>query len=179
MFSLCAHMLACVVPVWKHGTESQKQRWLGGLCRGEMVGAHAITEPDSGSDTFAMRLRAERDGAGWRLSGSKTFISNGPEADLVVVVAITDADKRFHGGVTGFIIERGTPGFSAGQRFARMGLRTSPVGELTFDGAYVADDAVLGPNPQAIWPGDRQVPGRLSQGGRYQGPARSGTAATA
>ena len=144
VFSVCAHMLACVVPVWKHGTEPQKQRWLGGLCDGRYVGAHAITEPDSGSDTFAMRLRAVRDGAGWRLNGSKTFISNGPEADVVVVFAITDADKRFHGGVTAFLVDRDTPGFSAGQRFEKMGLRTAPVGELLFDNAWLPDDAVLG-----------------------------------
>jgi len=144
VFSLCAHMLACVVPVWKHGSEAQRDRWLTGLCDGTYVGAHAITEPDSGSDTFAMRLRAERDGAGWRLNGSKTFISNGPEADVVVVFAITDAEKRFHGGVTAFLVDRSIPGFSAGQRFAKMGLRTSPVGELLFDNAWLPDDAVLG-----------------------------------
>ena len=144
VFSICAHMLACVVPVWKHGSEAQKQRWLTGLCDGTFVGAHAITEPDSGSDTFAMRLRAERDGLGWRLNGSKTFISNGPVADVVVVFAITDAEKRFHGGVTAFLVDRSTPGFAAGQRFAKMGLRTSPVGELTFDNAWLPDDAVLG-----------------------------------
>lgn len=144
VFSLSAHLLACVVPVWKHGTTAQHDRYLAGLCNGNLVGAHAITEPDSGSDTFAMRLRAERDGAGWRLNGSKTFISNGPEADLVVVFAITDAQKRFHGGVTAFLVDRDVPGFSSGQRFAKMGLRTSPVGELIFDNAFLPDDAVLG-----------------------------------
>lgn len=144
VFSLSAHLLACVVPVWKHGTTAQRDRYLAGLCNGNLVGAHAITEPDSGSDTFAMRLRAERDGAGWRLNGSKTFISNGPEADLVVVFAITDAQKRFHGGVTAFLVDRDVPGFSSGQRFAKMGLRTSPVGELIFDNAFLPDDAVLG-----------------------------------
>jgi alkylation response protein AidB-like acyl-CoA dehydrogenase len=144
VFSLCAHLLACVVPVWQHGSEAQKARWLGGLCDGRYVGAHAITEPDSGSDTFAMRLRAEREGAGWRLNGSKTFISNGPEADVVVAFAITDAEKRFHGGVTAFLVDRSIAGFSAGQRFAKMGLRTSPVGELLFENAWLPDEAVLG-----------------------------------
>jgi alkylation response protein AidB-like acyl-CoA dehydrogenase len=143
-FSVAAHLLACTVPLWLHGTEAQKARYLGSLCRGTRVGAHAITEPDSGSDTFAMRLRATRDGVGWRLQGSKTFISNGPEADLVLVFALTDAEKRFAGGITGFLVERGTPGFKAGQHFAKMGLRTAPVGELTFDEVWVADEAVLG-----------------------------------
>lgn len=144
VFSICAHVLACVVPVWQHGSEAQKDRYLEGLCDGTLVGAHAITEPDSGSDTFAMRLRAERADGGWRLNGCKTFISNGPVADVTVVFAVTDSDKGFHGGVTAFLIERGLAGFSAGQQFAKMGLRTSPVGELVFEDALVPDDAILG-----------------------------------
>jgi hypothetical protein len=144
VFSICAHLLACVVPVWQHGSAAQKDRYLGGLCDGTLVGAHAITEPDSGSDTFAMRLAAKRVDEGWQLNGSKTFISNAPVADVVVVFAITDPDKGFHGGVTAFLVERGTPGFSAGQKFHKMGLRTSPVGELVFEDALVPDSAVLG-----------------------------------
>ena len=144
VFSICAHVLACVVPVWQHGSAAQKQRYLTGLCDGTLVGAHAITEPDSGSDTFSMRLRAQREGSGWRLNGSKTFISNGPVADVVVVFAVTDPDKGFHGGVTGFLIERGVAGFSSGQKFTKMGLRTSPVGELVFQDVLLPDDAVLG-----------------------------------
>ncbi|HRD91193.1 MAG TPA: acyl-CoA dehydrogenase family protein [Accumulibacter sp.] len=144
VFSICAHVLACVVPVWQHGSEEQKARYLGGLCDGTLIGAHAITEADSGSDSFAMRLRAERSGGGWRLNGSKTFISNGPVADVVVVFAVTDAEKGFHGGVTAFLVDRGVEGFSAGQKFAKMGLRTSPVGELVFEDAMLPDEAVLG-----------------------------------
>ena len=144
VFSICAHVLACVVPVWQHGSAAQKDRYLKGLCDGTLIGAHAITEPDSGSDTFAMRLRAERTGNGWRLNGSKTFISNAPVADVVVLFAVTDPDKGFHGGVTGFLVERGLAGFSSGQKFAKMGLRTSPVGELVCQDVLVPDEAVLG-----------------------------------
>jgi alkylation response protein AidB-like acyl-CoA dehydrogenase len=144
VFSICAHVLACVVPVWQHGTDAQKDRYLVGLCDGTLIGAHGITEPDSGSDTFAMRMRGERAEGGWRLTGTKTFVSNGPEADVVIVFAVTDAGKGFHGGVTAFLVERGTPGFEPGQRFTKMGLRTSPVGELVFDAAFVPDSAVLG-----------------------------------
>lgn len=144
VFSICAHVLACVVPIWKHGSDAQKHRYLRGLCDGTLIGAHAITEPDSGSDTFAMRLRAERTDGGWRLNGTKTFISNGPVADVVVVFARSDADKGFHGGVTGFLVDRGVAGFSPGQTFAKMGLRTAPIGDLVFDNAFVPDDAVLG-----------------------------------
>lgn len=144
VFSLCAHLLACVVPLWRHGDEAQKRRYLPGLCDGSLVGAHAITEAGSGSDTFAMRTRAVPDGEGWRLSGSKTFISNGPIADLAVVFAMTDADKGFHGGLTAFLVERETPGFVSGQKFDKLGLRTSPVGELVFDDMYLPPTAVLG-----------------------------------
>jgi alkylation response protein AidB-like acyl-CoA dehydrogenase len=144
VFSLAAHMLACVMPIVRHGNDAQRARYLPGLCDGRLVGAHAITEPGSGSDTFAMAMRAERVDGGWRLEGTKTFISNGPVADVVVVFAMTDPGKGFHGGVTAFIVERGLPGFNPGQAFEKMGLRTSPVGELVFDNARVSDDAVLG-----------------------------------
>jgi len=144
VFSICAHVLACVVPIWLHGSAAQKERYLRGLCDGTLVGAHAITEPGSGSDTFAMRLRAERVGGDWRLNGTKTFISNGPVADVVVLFAVSEPDKGFHGGVTGFLVDRGTPGFLAGQKFDKMGLRTSPVGELVFEDVIVPDSAVLG-----------------------------------
>lgn len=144
VFSLCAHLLACVVPIWKHGSEQQKRRYLTGLCDGRLVGAHAITEPGSGSDSFAMRTRAERAGPGWRINGSKTFISNGPEADIALVFAVTDSDKGFHGGVTAFLVDRSTPGFMPGRKLEKMGLRTSPVGELAFQDMHVAEDAVLG-----------------------------------
>lgn len=144
VFSLAAHMLACVVPIARHGTDAQRARYLPGLCDGTRVGAHAITEPGSGSDTFAMTLRATRVEGGWRLSGTKTFISNGPVADVIVVFAVTDPGKGFHGGVTAFVVERGLPGFHSGQAFEKMGLRTSPVGELVFEDARVGDDAVLG-----------------------------------
>jgi hypothetical protein len=144
VFSLCAHVLACVVPVWRHGSPEQQRRYLQRLCSGSLVGAHAITEPGSGSDTFSMRMKAVREDGGWRLTGTKTFVSNGPAADLVVTFAVTDPDKGFHGGLTAFLVERGTPGFSVGQQFEKMGLRTSPVGELVFDDVRLDDGAVLG-----------------------------------
>ncbi len=144
VFSLCAHLLACVVPVWRHGSDEQKQRYLPGLCDGTLVGCHAITEPGSGSDSFSMRTRAMRHGDGWRLNGVKTFISNGPVADVAVVFAVTDPAKGFHGGVTGFLLDRSMHGFSAGQKFEKMGLRSSPVGELLLDDLDVPDEAVLG-----------------------------------
>ena len=144
VFSLCAHLLSCVVPLWQHGNEDQKRRYLPGLCNGQLIGVHAITEPGSGSDVFALRTTAEPDGKGFRINGSKTFISNAPVADLVIVFALTDARKGFHGGVTAFLVERGTAGFSAGPKFEKLGLRSSPNGELAFSDVYVSGDAVLG-----------------------------------
>jgi alkylation response protein AidB-like acyl-CoA dehydrogenase len=144
VFSVCAHLLSCVVPIWKHGSEAQKKRFLPGLASGALVGVHAMTEPESGSDAFNMHTSAVPDGDGWRISGTKTFISNGPVADVVIVFAMTDKAKGFHGGITSFILEKGAPGFSASRKIEKMGLRTSPFGELVFDNVYVGPDDVLG-----------------------------------
>jgi alkylation response protein AidB-like acyl-CoA dehydrogenase len=144
VFALCAHLLACVVPMWRHGSDAQKERYLRGLCDGSLIGAHAITVPGSGSDTFAMRTRAERSGAGWRIHGTKTFISNAPVADVAIVFAVTDPAKGFHGGVTAFVLDRKMPGFVTTRKMEKLGLRTSPVGELVLEDVLVSDDAVLG-----------------------------------
>jgi alkylation response protein AidB-like acyl-CoA dehydrogenase len=144
VFSLCAHLLACVVPTCLHGTREQKERLLPGLCDGSLIGMHAITEPGSGSDSFSMRTRAVRDADGWRIDGTKTFISNGPVGDVAIVFALTDPQKGFHGGVSAFMLEKGMPGFSVGSKFEKMGLRSSPVGELVLDGVRVPDSALLG-----------------------------------
>lgn len=144
VFSLCAHLLSCVVPLWKHGSETQKRRWLPGLCDGTLVGVHAMTEPESGSDAYTMHTKATPDGAGWRINGTKTFITNGPVADLVIVFAVTDAARGFHGGITAFLVEAGTPGFTVSQKIEKMGLRTSPFAELRFDDVRVDEASVLG-----------------------------------
>ena len=143
VFSLCAHLLSCVVPLWRYGSEEQKQRYLPGLCNGTLIGVHAMTEPGSGSDAFALRTRAEREGTGFRINGTKTFISNGPIADVVIVFAMTDVKKGYHGGITGFLVESTAPGFKAGRKFDKMGIRTSHIGELIFEDLYVPADAVI------------------------------------
>lgn len=143
VFAVCAHLLACVVPIWKHGTPEQKERWLPGLCEGSTIAVNGMTEPDSGSDAFAMSTRAERDGDGWVLNGAKTFSSNGPVADLALVYAVTDPGKGF-GGITAFVVEKQAGGFRAGQKFEKMGLRSCPIGELVLEDVRVGEDAVLG-----------------------------------
>jgi alkylation response protein AidB-like acyl-CoA dehydrogenase len=143
VFSLCAHLLSCVVPLWQHGNEEQKRRYLPGLCDGTLIGVHAMTEPGSGSDAFALRTRAEPDGTGFRINGTKTFISNGPVADLVIVFAMTDAEKGYLGGVTAFLVESSAPGFSVSKKFEKMGLRSSPLGEIVLADVYAPAESVL------------------------------------
>ncbi len=144
VFSVCAHLLSCVVPMWRFGNAEQQARYLPGLCNGTRIGIHAMTEPGSGSDSFGLKTRAVREGDGWRINGSKTFISNAPVADVIIVFALTDPDKGFHGGVTAFLMERDTPGLTASRKIEKMGMRTSPFGELAFDDVRVPDSAILG-----------------------------------
>jgi alkylation response protein AidB-like acyl-CoA dehydrogenase len=144
VFSICAHVLACVVPIWKHGSPEQKDRYLPGLCRGEYIAVNAMTESESGSDAFNMKTRARPDGDDFIINGAKTFSSNGPVADLAVVYAQTDPSKGFMGGVTGFLIETSAPGVSKGQVFSKMSLRTCPIGEMVFSDVRVPRQAVLG-----------------------------------
>jgi alkylation response protein AidB-like acyl-CoA dehydrogenase len=144
VFSICAHLLSCVVPIWKFGTEEQKKRYLPGLCDGTLIAANAMTEPESGSDAFALRTRAEPNGDGFRINGTKILISNAPVADVALVFAMTDPEKGYHGGITAFVVDSDTPGFRAAQSFEKMGLRTSPIGELVFEDMRVPASAVLG-----------------------------------
>jgi alkylation response protein AidB-like acyl-CoA dehydrogenase len=144
VFSICAHMLACVVPIWKFGTEVQKRRYLPRLCDGTLIAANAMSEPGSGSDAFALHTRAEADGNGFRIKGTKTFVSNGPIADLALLFAVTDPTKGYYGGITAFVVEATTPGYRVAQKFEKMGLRTSPIGELVFEDMLVPETAVLG-----------------------------------
>lgn len=143
VFAICAHLLACVVPIWKHGDDAQKARLLPRLADGSLIAVNGMTEPGSGSDAFAMSTRAVPDGAGFRLTGTKTFSSNGPVADVAVVYAVTDPNKAL-GGISAFVVERGTPGFSSGQQFDKLGLRTCSIGELVFEDCYVGPETVLG-----------------------------------
>jgi len=144
VFSISAHLLSCVVPIWKYGSEEQKRRYLPGLCKGALIAVNAMTEPGSGSDAFSLSTKAEPVGEGFRINGTKTFCSNGPIADLALIFALTDPEKRSYGGVTAFLVERGTPGFQTSKKFDKMGLRTSPLGELIFEDVYVPGEAVLG-----------------------------------
>jgi glutaryl-CoA dehydrogenase len=124
-------------PIWKYGTEEQKQEWLPRMAAGEAIGCFGLTEPDHGSDPSGMTTRAVQNGADWVLSGTKMWITNGPIADIAVVWAATDE------GIRGFLVPRGTPGFSAREIRKKMSLRASVTGELHFDDVRLPGDAIL------------------------------------
>jgi glutaryl-CoA dehydrogenase len=127
-------------PIWKYGSEEQKRRWLPPMAAGELVGCFGLTEPDFGSDPARMRTSARRDGSDWVLSGTKMWITNGGIADLAVIWARSDE------GVRGFLVPRGTPGFSSRDISRKLSLRASVTSELVLDDCRLPADAVL---PQA------------------------------
>lgn len=143
IFSLNAQMWAVQHPIGRFGTEEQRRRWLPALCAGTAVGGHAMSEPGSGSDAFSLATTATPDGDGYVLDGSKTFVTNGPVADVFVVFATVDRGRGF-AGLCAFLVERGTSGLTVGPPISKMGLRTSPMCELFLDGARVPASALLG-----------------------------------
>ncbi len=144
VFAVCAHLLACVIPISKHGTTEAKEKYLPGLCNGTLIAVNGMTEVTSGSDAFNMAASATPDGDGFRINGVKIFSSNGPVADIAVVYAVTDKKKGGLGGITGFLVEKGTSGFQPSQKFEKMGLRTAMLGELVFEDVYVPKENILG-----------------------------------
>ena len=124
-------------PIWKYGSEEQKDEWLPKMATGEAVGCFGLTEPDHGSDPSGMSTRARRDGPDWLLSGSKMWITNGSIADIAVVWASTEE------GVRGFLVPRGTPGFTTNDMHKKMALRASITSELHFDDVRLPGDAML------------------------------------
>ncbi|GLZ43082.1 acyl-CoA dehydrogenase family protein [Actinokineospora sp. NBRC 105648] len=142
-FSVCTHMVSTGVPLHRFGSAELKARYLPGVCGGGAIGAHAISEPDAGSDMMAMRTTAERDGDDYVLTGSKSFVSNGPIAGTFVVYARTGKPGS-PGAITAFLVERDSPGLHVGTPIAKMGLRTSPLSELFLDGVRVPAANVVG-----------------------------------
>jgi alkylation response protein AidB-like acyl-CoA dehydrogenase len=139
-----AHMWSCVVPIWKFGSEAQKRHLLPRLCNGEWVAAHAATEPEAGSDIFSLKTRAERRGNKYILNGQKTFILNAPVADWVVVFATIDPDQGPE-GITGFVVENGTPGMTVSRVINKVGLRHALMGEIVFTNCEIPAENRLGP----------------------------------
>ncbi|KAK0703545.1 acyl-CoA dehydrogenase [Lasiosphaeria miniovina] len=141
--SYAAHSQLCVNQLQLNGNPRQKHRYLPDLIAGRKVGALAMSEPGAGSDVVAMRTSARRVDGGYLLNGSKMWITNGPDADVIVVYAKTDPDAGSK-GVTAFLVERGFPGFSCARKLDKMGMRGSNTGELVFENVLVPDENVLG-----------------------------------
>ncbi len=141
--AIIAHML-CALQILSFGTEEQKQKYLPRACRGELVFAQAITEADSGSDALNMKTKADKNGNGYKLTGAKMFISNGPIADVVLAFAVTNSERKNFGGISAILVEKGDTGFAQCKAMEKMGLRTLQNGELVFTDCMVPADRVLG-----------------------------------
>jgi alkylation response protein AidB-like acyl-CoA dehydrogenase len=144
IFAINAQMWSVMMPILSFGSETQKQKFLPGMCNGDLIGAHGMSEPNTGSDAYKLATRAVRSEGGYVLNGSKMFVTNAPIADVAVVFANVDPSKGMW-GVTAFIIEMGTPGFTVSQGIEKMGLRTSPMGELILRDCYLPEESRLGP----------------------------------
>jgi len=138
-----AHSNLCVNQIARNGNPEQRSKYLPKLMTGEHVGALAMSEPNAGSDVVSMKLRATRDGNGFRLNGSKMWITNGPDADVYVIYAKTDPEKEAR-GITAFLVEHDTPGFSQGPKLDKLGMRGSNTSELIFEDAWVPEENILG-----------------------------------
>ena len=144
-----AHSNLCVNQIFRHGSDAQKRRYLPPLISGQHVGALAMSEPDAGSDVVSMRLRAEKRGDRYLVNGSKMWITNGPEADTLVVYAKTDAAAGAR-GITAFIVERNFPGYHPSPGLDKLGMRGSSTSELVFDDCEIPEENVLGPEGRGV-----------------------------
>ena len=141
--SVAAHNGLCAAHIAMFGTEAQKRQYLVPLATGAWIGAWGLTEPTAGSDAAAIRVSAARDGDGWVIGGTKTFITHGSIGDVMVVMAVTDK-ARAHRGISAFIVERGNPGMTPGRKEDKLGMRASDTSEVIFRGCRVPADALLG-----------------------------------
>jgi alkylation response protein AidB-like acyl-CoA dehydrogenase len=141
--SVAAHNGLCSAHLFLFGSETQKQRYLMPLAEGRMLGAWGLTEAGAGSDAAGMRTVARRDGDDWIIDGSKQFITHGATCGVIVVMAVTDRAKG-HRGISGFVVEQGTPGMRAGRKENKLGMRASETSEVIFEGCRVPADALVG-----------------------------------
>ena len=142
--TLSAHLSLCANPIYLFGSEDQKQTFLSPLAKGEKMGAFGLTEPAAGSDAGGTKTTAFKEGDQWILNGTKIFITNGGEAETYVVFARTDKDAQKHHGISAFIVEKGTPGFSFGKKEQKLGIRSSPTLELIFENCAIPKANLLG-----------------------------------
>ncbi len=165
--ALLAHVGLSTIPIWKFGTEDQRTSYLLPALRGEKLGAFGLSEPNAGSDAASLRTVAERRGDGYTINGSKMFITNGNIADYVIVAAYTDRSRR-GAGISMFIVDRDTPGFTVQRKLSKTGHHTSETAALDFEDCFVPSTRLLG----GIEGGFQQITGTL-EGGRITHAARS------
>ena len=142
--SIAAHNSLCTNHIYSFGNEEQRLRWLPNLCSGTLIGAWGLTEHNTGSDAKGMSTTARKDGNTWVLNGTKNFITHGISGDIAVVIA-RNAEKGDSRGMTAFVVERGTPGFTAGKKENKLGMRASETAEMVFDNCVIPDENRLGP----------------------------------
>ena len=142
--SIAAHNSLCTNHIYSFGTEDQRLRWLPDLCSGVSIGAWGLTEHNTGSDAKRMSTTAKRKGDKWILNGTKNFITHGISGDIAVVIA-RNGEKGDNRGMTAFVVERGTPGFTAGKKENKLGMRASETAEMVFDNCIISDENRLGP----------------------------------
>ncbi len=142
-FTISSHVFTCEIPILLFGSEAQKSALLPAMVRGELIGCHAMSEPEAGSDAFSLQTTAEKKGDRYILNGSKTFISNAPIANLFLIFATVNKKKGW-AGVTGFLVDRNTPGLTVSAALDKLGLKTSPTGELHLEDLEVPESAILG-----------------------------------
>src|SRR5262245_13176828 len=143
IFALNAQLWSVQLPILTFGTEAQKRKYLPSLCSGASIGAHGMTEPDSGSDAYSLRTLARHHGDGYVLNGTKMFVTNAPVADVAVIFATVDPARGI-GGISAFLVEKDTPGFSVSRDLEKMGMRTSRMGEVSLQDCYVPAENRLG-----------------------------------
>ena len=142
--SIAAHNSLCSNHIYSFGNEDQRLRWLPDLCSGTLIGAWGLTEHNTGSDAKGMSTTARKDGNTWVLNGTKNFITHGISGDIAVVIA-RNGEKGDSRGMTAFVVERGTPGFTAGKKENKLGMRASETAEMVFDNCVIPDENRLGP----------------------------------
>jgi len=140
---VASHNSLCTNHIFLGGNEAQKKKYVTKLASGEWLGAWGLTEPGSGSDAGGMRTTAVRGDGGWVLNGAKTFITNGTYADCALVLAVTDKVKGTRGGISAFVVEKGTPGFRPGKKEKKLGLRASDTAELIFENCVVPEENLI------------------------------------
>ncbi|CAH0557617.1 unnamed protein product [Brassicogethes aeneus] len=146
-----AHSNLCVNQIHRNGSHEQKEKYLPKLCSGEYIGALAMSEPGAGSDVVSMKLKAEKKGDHYVLNGNKFWITNGPDADVLVVYAKTNLDAKKQHGISAFIVEKGFQGFSTGPKLDKLGMRGSNTAELIFDNCKVPRGNLLGNENKGVY----------------------------